>query len=115
VNVRTLTDADVAAIADEIERRQLLATTPAVRLLTAAEVAQRYGLSRDWVYAHADTLGAIRLGQSAKPRLRFDAKAVERALAAPAPTVASAKAGLVIRRRAKPAAELLPIRTTGLP
>src|SRR3954454_4962939 len=45
-------------------------------LLTAAEVAVRYGVSRTWVYENAECLGAIRLGNGKKPRLRFDPKRV---------------------------------------
>jgi hypothetical protein len=41
-------------------------------LLSAAEVAARFNVDRDWVYVHADQLGALRLGTGPKPRLRFD-------------------------------------------
>lgn len=41
-------------------------------LLSAAQVAERFNVDRDWVYAHADELGARRLGTGPKPRLRFD-------------------------------------------
>lgn len=49
-------------------------------LIDATEVARRYGVSRDWVYDHADELGAIRLGDGPSPRLRFDPARVESAL-----------------------------------
>jgi hypothetical protein len=42
------------------------------RLLTAAEVSEWWGVERSWVYAHADDLGARRLGAGRRPRLRFD-------------------------------------------
>lgn len=42
------------------------------RLMSAAEVAQWCGVDRSWVYAHADELGARRLGGGERPRLRFD-------------------------------------------
>jgi len=42
------------------------------RLLTAAEVSDWWGVERSWVYAHADDLGARRLGAGPRPRLRFD-------------------------------------------
>ena len=42
------------------------------RLMSAVEVAQWCGLDRSWVYAHADELGARRLGGGERPRLRFD-------------------------------------------
>jgi hypothetical protein len=42
------------------------------RLLTAAEVSEWWAVERSWVYAHADDLGARRLGAGQRPRLRFD-------------------------------------------
>jgi hypothetical protein len=42
------------------------------RLITAEEVARRWGVGRRWVYDHADELGAHRLGAGPRPRLRFD-------------------------------------------
>lgn len=41
-------------------------------LIDAGEVARRFSLSRDYVYEHADALGAVRLGDGPKARLRFD-------------------------------------------
>jgi hypothetical protein len=49
-------------------------------LLTVSQVARRLNVSRHWVYAHKRDLGAIRLGQGPKARLRFDASAVLTAL-----------------------------------
>jgi hypothetical protein len=43
-------------------------------------VSARFGVSPDFVYAHARELGAIRLGEGPRARLRFDLKAVERRL-----------------------------------
>ena len=40
-------------------------------LATVADVADQLGVHRSWVYAHADELGAIRLGEG-EARLRFD-------------------------------------------
>lgn len=42
------------------------------RLITAEEVARRWGVGRRWVYDHAEELGAHRLGAGPRPRLRFD-------------------------------------------
>lgn len=42
------------------------------RLTTAAELATRLGVSRAYVYEHAERLGAIRLGCGPRARLRFD-------------------------------------------
>jgi hypothetical protein len=41
-------------------------------LWTAARVAGHYSVGVRFVYAHADDLGAIRLGAGERPRLRFD-------------------------------------------
>lgn len=51
-------------------------------LIDVAEVARRFGVSRDYVYEHSDELGAMRLGNGRNPRLRFDPRKVEEALAA---------------------------------
>ena len=40
-------------------------------------------VDRDWVYANARRLGAVRLGDGPKARLRFDATRARAALAAP--------------------------------
>jgi hypothetical protein len=61
---------------------------PQPRYLDAAQLAQALGVRRDWVYAHACQLGAIRLG-SARGRLRFDLQHATRALAGPRPCVAA--------------------------
>lgn len=52
-------------------------------LLTAAQVAQQFGVVRDWVYGNADRLGAIRLPSPTgeRPRLRFHPATVRDALA----------------------------------
>jgi hypothetical protein len=50
--------------------------------LTVSQVARRYRVSRSWVYAHQRELGAMRLGEGPRARLRFDAKAVADAIAA---------------------------------
>jgi hypothetical protein len=46
-------------------------------LIDAAEVARRFGVSRDYVYQHADELGAIRVGTGSRPRLRFNPATVK--------------------------------------
>jgi len=50
------------------------------RLLTAAELAVDLGVARSYVYEHADDLGAVRLGEGSKPRLRFDPEQARAAL-----------------------------------
>jgi hypothetical protein len=91
-------------------------------LVDAATLAKRLGVSRGFVYEHADELGAFRLGSGPRARLRFDvAEALGRLTACsasrrsgppdPAPRAASGPRG---RRRLGTSGgsvpELLPIR-----
>lgn len=46
------------------------------RLVSAADVAETWGVNRSWVYTHAEQLGARRLGAGERPRLRFDPEEV---------------------------------------
>ena len=91
---------------------RLSAEVDAPRLVDAHKVADALGLTRATVYAMADELGAIRVGDGDKPRLRFD---LERARSAwrdreePAPKPANRAA----RRRPRTSAPLLPIRARG--
>lgn len=86
------------------------------RLLSAAQVAARWGVDRSWVYDHADDLGVRRLGTGVRPRLRFDPAEVEAYLAAgEAMTAAKSgrQAGPDVRRSpgiGSDCAEGLPIR-----
>ena len=41
-------------------------------LWTARRVAAYYAVGVPFIYAHADALGAIRLGAGPRPRMRFD-------------------------------------------
>lgn len=52
-------------------------------MITAAEVARRWGISRRWVYEHATALGAVRLGGGPRPRLRFDPAEIAERLGVP--------------------------------
>jgi hypothetical protein len=71
----------VAAIADRVTEmlRVEPAVTRATGLVDAATVAATLGMSRDWVYAHAEELGGKRFGDGPRGRLRFD---LDHALAA---------------------------------
>lgn len=53
------------------------------QLMTAEEVARWWGISRRWVYDHAEDLGARRLGAGRRPRLRFDPDEVAERLGEP--------------------------------
>ena len=108
---------DREAIARRIAELLRDATPPAAssaQLLTASEVADRFGVSRDWVYEHKATLGAIPMTAGLRPRLRFDPVRVAAALAPPAESARVEAAASQPRRRRRvvvpAAAELLPIR-----
>jgi hypothetical protein len=116
-----LTDASVEAIARrvaELLRQDVLGESASgpEQLLTPATLAQRLGQSRDWVYAHAAELGAIRVGEGPKPRILFDATVAEERLRQrcstseplPAPARVGARRRASARVEPKPA-ELLPI------
>ena len=89
-----------------VERLGIVDREPS--LIDASEVARRFDVSRDFVYAHADELGAVRLGTGDKPRLRFDPAFVLKRLAA-RPHSATTPAPKTSRRTAQ-SGDLLPIR-----
>jgi hypothetical protein len=71
---------DVEAIARRVaELLRADAVPAAARLVDAATLAAMLGVERDWVYAHARELQAVRLGGK-RGRLRFDVSIVFRAL-----------------------------------
>lgn len=111
-------DADTST--DPLEKLLLAAAgageTP--RLLTVAEVAAVLHVEAGWVYDHAASLGAFRLGSGARSPIRFEARTVAarvRALAEGAssdlqelqPDVRPRKAR---KKRAARSAGLLPVR-----
>ena len=65
---RTLTDADVEAIADVVASRL---GAPADRWLTVEQVAELLRVSADFVYTHQQLLGVRRLGTGRRAPLRF--------------------------------------------
>jgi hypothetical protein len=58
------------AVADRV--LELLDQQQANELVDAAGLARVLGVDREWVYEHSDRLGAIRLGDGPRPRLRFE-------------------------------------------
>jgi hypothetical protein len=72
---------DIYAIARQVANL-LDGRTPVARYADAAEVARILAVERDWVYAHAHQLGAIRLG-GPNGRLRFDLHQLEQTLKSP--------------------------------
>jgi hypothetical protein len=79
---------DLTALADLVVERVLAGLAEdrrldeEERLLTAADVARRFGASAEWVRENAERLGALRLGDGTRPRLRFDPVRVAEALSA---------------------------------
>ena len=81
-------------------------------LLDAATLGRQLGVSRQFVYDHADELGVLRLGSGRRPRLRFDLETAKRACqriahrdsATDRPSTQPAS-----RRRPGAATELLPV------
>ena len=89
--------------------------TSAVPLVDATEFARLLGVSRDFVYAHADEYGAVRLGSGSRPRLRFDPRRVASGFAGRgsegvASPDAERKPPSRRRRRSGTSAGLLPIK-----
>jgi hypothetical protein len=108
-------DLNPAAI-EAIARRvaELLAAersgdSPEQVLVTAAEIARRFGVSRDTAYAKADEWGAIRLGDGPKARLRFDPQLVAERLGTEKAPAAKPRPRSHRRPSTAPT-ELLPIR-----
>lgn len=69
--------ADLVAdrVADQLADRE----QPTPALVDAATLARELAVSRQLIYERADELGAVRIGNGSRPRLRFD---VDRARAA---------------------------------
>jgi len=88
-------------------------------LVDAAELARRFGIERSWVYSHAIELGAVKLGDGPKPRLRFDPQIAARVLrrvggdAAADPPARSGKRAGQPSGSGRSGAQLLPIRGRG--
>lgn len=79
-----LSDWDIEAVATRVA--ELLSTERTeTEFVDAAEIARRFGVSRDFVYAHAEDLGGLRLGGGPNARLRFSPKEVRARLCARAP------------------------------
>jgi len=101
-----------AATIEAIARRvvELLSETSradTATLLSAEQVAKQFGVSRAWVYENANRLGAIRIGEGSRPRLRFDSDEVARCMSSAARQPADAPAP---REHALGRSDLIPIR-----
>ncbi len=106
-------DALAAAVAERVvERLRDEAVPPSepTALLDARALAARLGVSPSYVYSRSSELGAVRLGNGPRARLRFDLeRALEAHASAPGCTApATPQAAKPRPRRA--ASKLLPIR-----
>jgi hypothetical protein len=92
----------------------LLSAEPTERsLVSAAEVARELNVGRQWVYEHAAELGARRLGDGPRGRLRFDLETVRAAsvcLTSKQSHSSNASAGAKSQRALKTSGRRLPNR-----
>lgn len=100
-----LSEADIEAVATRVADL-LRAGQVGADLVDANEIARRFRVSRDFVYEHANDLGAVRLGNGPKARLRFDPAKVAQTLRKP-PEHTAPKPH---RRGTRRSSSLLPIR-----
>ncbi len=109
----------LAGIVDELAERvadRLAAKGgPEPYLVHAAEVARRFGVSRDYVYSHSGALGAIQLPSDSeatdpRPRLRFDLGKVAEALQQDETSEPEPEPTRRRQTRPRSTADLLPIR-----
>lgn len=108
-------DAIALRVVELLEKRGLRKR----ELVDATELARRFGIERSWVYTHAIELGAVKLGNGKRPRLRFDPEIAARVLrevdgkpVADLPARSGKRAGQPPRRAASEV-QLLPIRGQG--
>lgn len=112
---RQLDPADVEAIAVRVVEMLDDRPSPA-RLVSAAELSRRLGLSRSTIYEMADEFGAIRIGGGPRARLRFDTELVAKRLGLDSPASPPSSEARSVRRHRRRAprrparAGLLPIR-----
>jgi hypothetical protein len=94
---------------DVEEIAELVASArPKVGLIDARELAEELGVARDWVYANAERLGGVRLGNGPRARLRFDVELARQALAAGGNGAQPPSNGAAPRRRGRPRREVVP-------
>jgi hypothetical protein len=108
----------VGAIAERVAEL-LRDEAPRARLADAATVASHLGVSRDYVYTHAEQLGGRRIGHGPRGRLRFDLDAALEGWthrstgedsSDPGPAVSAGKEGRQRRRTRPLATHPLPVR-----
>lgn len=104
----TLDPASIEAVARRVAELLRDETPTQPGALTADEVAERLGVSRDHVYRHAAELGGKRMGDGPRARLRFPVDAINRYLAIETPEAKPTRR----QRRSGPRSnvELLPVK-----
>jgi hypothetical protein len=111
----------IALLAEELASRLQSRRLAQPRWVTAGIVAVHLSVDPGWVYEHAEQLGARRLGDGPKARLRFRLDLVDEALCPAdrrsdaAELARQAASRPRSRRRLGTTIELLPIRTRGAP
>jgi hypothetical protein len=106
----TLTDvyAELCALRTELAA---LRADRSTQLVDAQTLASELRVSRQWIYEHRDKLGAIRIGDGPKARLRFDVDTARHALTAPVTTTAPRPASRQTRtNRTTSAGSILKVR-----
>lgn len=73
-------EAGFATLAYRLAAEPAPAADPRRELVDAATLAVKLGVSRPYVYEHADRLGVLRLGDGTKARLRFDVETARAAM-----------------------------------
>jgi hypothetical protein len=103
---------DFDEIAEQVA--ELVGAPRRLGLVDARAVAEELGVARDWVYANADRLGAVRLGDGPRARLRFDLEHARRVLAgadagepAPDPAAQARAPARTVRCQARPGVALI--------
>jgi hypothetical protein len=90
-----------------VEALTIHAEESAGSLVDASTVADALGVTRAWVYEHSDELGAVRLGEGDRPRLRFDVEVARERMGAASPPPRRSNGSRSPRPSTAP---LLPIR-----
>jgi hypothetical protein len=104
-----LSDAIAERVLETIRAEGLVPqASAATAWLDAKEVAKQLGVERDWVYEHADELGATRIGTGPRPRLRFPPQILEHRGAS---RTSSDAASQPAKRRPRPSG-LIPIHAS---
>ena len=92
----TLTDDQLDGLAELVAERMRTRESSPAELVDAMTLARTLGVSRDTVYARSAELGGRRVGDGARPRLRFN---LADALAAWHPSTAESPTRTAPRRR----------------